>query len=60
MWGGGGLGIVAKEYLMLMDFDSAWIYFAWMVGIALVIDLVIASGQFSVVQYTVQKEKKAG
>ena len=45
---------------MLMDFDSAWIYFAWMVGIALVIDLVIASGQFSVVQYTVQKEKKAG
>ena len=60
MWGSGGLGIVAKEHLMLMDFDAAWAYFAWMVGIALVIDLVIASGQLHLERYAVQKEKEAG
>ena len=59
VWGGGGLGFVAEQQLMTFDFTSAWMYFVWMIGIALVIDLVIASGQLSVVRYTVQ-ETKAG
>lgn len=59
-WGGGGLGFAAREQLVLFNYTSAWIYFAWMVGIALAVDLVIATGQFFVVQRATQKERETG
>ena len=55
IWGGGGLGIAAKEQIFIMQYDSAWSYFWWMVGIAFVIDIVIAVGQVLVYQYTAPK-----
>jgi hypothetical protein len=55
-WGGGGLGYVARQQLVIMKYDSAWTYFIWMVGVALMIDLVMALGQLLIVRYNVQRE----
>jgi hypothetical protein len=56
VWGGGGLGFIAKEHLFIMKYKIAWSYFWWMVGIAIGIDIVIAFGQMLVYHYTAQKE----
>lgn len=55
LWGGGGLGFVAREQLMIMEFDAAWSYFWQMVGIGLLIDVVFAIGQMSAQHYITPK-----
>ena len=51
IWGGGGLGFLAREYFVLMMYKELWILYWGFCGIALVIDIISAFIQWFIYSF---------